>query len=78
MILLLYTDDLFKTGMDNPIKECKKKLAIEFEMKQLGITHYFLGLEVWQYLDDIFLNQGKYEVEIPKRLGMMDCNDMTL
>ena len=27
MILLLYMDDLFLTGEDKPINECKKKLA---------------------------------------------------
>ena len=47
MILLLYVDDLFLTGEDNPINECKKKLAVEFEMKDLGMMHYFLGLKVW-------------------------------
>ena len=30
--------------------------------------HYFLGPEVWQSLEGIFLNQGKYVVEILKRL----------
>ena len=58
MILLLYVDDLFLTGEDKPIIECKKKLAAEFEMKDLGMMHYFIGLEVWQYPYDIFLNQG--------------------
>ena len=47
MILLLYVDDLFLTGKDNPINKCKKKLAAKFEMKYLGMMHYFLGLEVW-------------------------------
>ena len=47
MILLLYVDDLFFIGEDRPINECKKKLAAEFEMKDLGMMHYFLGLEVW-------------------------------
>ena len=47
MILLLYVDDLLLTGKDKPINECKKKLAAEFEMKYLGMMHYFLGLEVW-------------------------------
>jgi len=35
--------------------------------------HYFLGMEVWKRLDGIFLNQGKYAVEILKRFGMLDC-----
>ena len=41
------------------------------------MMHYFLGLEVWQFLDEIFLNQGKYVVEILKKFGMMDCKVMT-
>ena len=47
IILLLYVDDLFLTGNEKQIVECKKKLAEEFEMKYLGLMHYFLGLEVW-------------------------------
>jgi hypothetical protein len=35
-----------------------------------------LGLEVSQRQDAIFLNQGKYEVEILKRFGMLDCKEM--
>ena len=56
MILLLYVDDLFLTGEDKPINECKKKLVAEFEMKDIGMMHYFIGLEVWKYLDNISLN----------------------
>jgi hypothetical protein len=37
-------------------------------MKDLGMMHYFLGLEVWQRPDEIFLNQGKYAVEIPEEI----------
>ena len=40
------------------------------------MMHYFLGMEVWQSTDGIFLGQGKYVVEILKRFGMMDCKDM--
>ena len=42
----------------------KRKLAAEFEMKDLGPMHYFLGLEVWQKPDEIMVSQGKYVVEI--------------
>jgi hypothetical protein len=46
VILLLYVDDLFLTVEEKLITNCTKKLAVEFEMKDLGLMHYFLGLEV--------------------------------
>jgi hypothetical protein len=76
VILLLYVDDLFLTGEEKLIVECKKRLASEFEMKDLGLIHYFLGLEVWQSPERIFLNQGKYTVEILKRFDMLECKPM--
>ena len=76
VIFLLYVDDLFLTGNDKQIVECKKKLTTEFEMKDLGLTHYFLGLEVWQNPEGIFLNQERYVVEILKRFDMLKCKAM--
>jgi hypothetical protein len=76
VILLLYVNDLFLTGEEKPIPESKRKLVVEFKMKDLGIMHYFLGLEVWQRQDEIFLNQGKYTIEILKRFDIMDCKVM--
>ena len=68
-----YVDDLFLTGNGKQIVESKKKIAEEFEMKDLGLMHYFLGLEVWQSSEGIFLNQGKYAVEI---FNMLKCKAM--
>jgi hypothetical protein len=76
IILLLYVDDLFLTGEEKLITECKKRLASKFEIKDLGLMHYFLVLEVWQSPKRIFLNQGKYTVEILKRFDMLECNPM--
>jgi hypothetical protein len=47
VISLLYADDLFLTGNGKLITECKRNLASEFKMKDLGVMHYFLVLEVW-------------------------------
>ena len=44
MMLLLYVDDLFLTEV------ARRRLAVEFEMKDLDMMHYFLGMEVWQNL----------------------------
>ena len=74
MILLLYVDDLFLIyGL---IVDTKRKIAGEFEIKDLGMMHYFLGIEVWQNADGISLGQGKYAVEILKRFRMMDYKAM--
>jgi hypothetical protein len=62
VIVLLYVDNLFLIGEEKLITECKKKLVAEFEMKDIGLMHYFLGLEVWQSPKKIFLNQGKYAI----------------
>ena len=46
-------------------------------MKDLGMMHYFLGMEVWKNTYGISLGQGKYAMEILNRFGMMDCKSMT-
>ena len=76
VILLLYVDDLFLKGNEKPITDCNNKLDEEFEIKDLGFMHYFLGLEVWQSPEGIFLNQEKYAVEILKIFDMLDCKVM--
>ena len=76
MILLFYVDDLFMIGDEKLIVETKKKLVVELEMKDLDMMHYFVGVEVWQNPDEIFLSQGKYAVDILNRFRMMDCNSI--
>jgi hypothetical protein len=76
VILLLYVDDLFITGEESLIIQCKKDLASEFDMKYLGLMHYYLGLEVWQKRGEVFLGQGKYAIKILQKFGMMDCKSM--
>jgi hypothetical protein len=62
LILVLYVDDMFLTRSNKFIAGCKANMTVEFEMKDIGMMHYFLGLEVWQRLGEIFLGQGKYAV----------------
>jgi hypothetical protein len=39
VILLLYVDDLFLTGVDKLITECKRKLIEKFKIKDVGLMH---------------------------------------
>ena len=55
LVLVLQVDDLFLTSVEDIIVECKEYLDIEFEIKDIGLMHYFFGLEVWQVSREIFL-----------------------
>jgi hypothetical protein len=56
LILVLCIDDLFLTSVESLNVECKYALASKFDMKDLGMMHHFLGLEVWKGTDEIFLS----------------------
>jgi hypothetical protein len=44
VILLLYVDGLFLTCEESLTTQCKKELAFEFDMKDLGLMHYYLRI----------------------------------
>ena len=45
----------------------------EFEMSMMGELNYFLGLQIKQKSDRIFINQAKYTRELIKRFGLKDA-----
>ena len=58
------------------IKSCKEDLVREFKMKDMGLMHYFLGMEGWQRDGDVFVSQGKYANLILRRFHMEKCKPM--
>ncbi|XP_070023045.1 uncharacterized mitochondrial protein AtMg00810-like [Nicotiana sylvestris] len=52
----------------------KKDMSREFEMTDVGLMSYYLGLEVKQMEDGIFISQESYTKEILKKFNMLDCN----
>eukprot|EP00253_Pinus_taeda_P032003 PITA_32003 len=73
LIIVLYVDDLILTGDDQLIVSCEEDLVRPFEMKDIGLMHYFLGMEVWQKDGELFVSQGKYANEILRRFHMEKC-----
>lgn len=74
LIVCLYVDDLIFTRNDDKIfDEFKKSMMTEFEMTDLGLMHYFLGLDVIQTTVGNFIYQKKYAQDILKRFRMDDC-----
>ena len=48
----------------------------EFDMTDLGKMRYFLGLEVLQRSDGVFISQKKYALEVLQRFGMDKSNSV--
>jgi len=75
LIVSLYVDDLIYTGNDGSMcKEFKRSMMAEFDMSDLGKMKYFLGVEVIQTSNGIFICQRKYAHEVLSRFGMENCN----
>ncbi|XP_028081216.1 uncharacterized protein LOC114282674 [Camellia sinensis] len=50
---------------------------MEFDMSDLGMMHYFLGIEVVQSPVGIFMSQKKYVRDILDRFRMKNCNSVS-
>ncbi|XP_058187678.1 uncharacterized mitochondrial protein AtMg00810-like [Rhododendron vialii] len=73
VLILLYVDDMVITGSDSTaIDEVKHHLFHEFEMKDLGLLQYFLGIEVASSPKGYLLTQTKYVTDILHRAQLTD------
>ncbi|EOY20677.1 Cysteine-rich RLK (RECEPTOR-like protein kinase) 8, putative [Theobroma cacao] len=58
LIVSLYVDDLLVTGnCEQALQNFKSQMQTEFEMSDLGLMRYFLGLEVHHLRTGIWLSQ---------------------
>jgi hypothetical protein len=73
LIIFLYVDDLIFTGNINlSIEEFRTTMKKEFEMKNIGLLRYFLGIEVKQRNEGIFISQTMYAGDILKRFRIFN------
>eukprot|EP00253_Pinus_taeda_P030134 PITA_30134 len=73
LIVVLYVDDVIFTGNDDHlIQNFKTVMKEEFEMTDMGLLRYFLGIEVDQNENGIFITQAKYVNEVLERFNMQD------
>jgi hypothetical protein len=72
-ILIVYVDVIVIIGdNEKEIEHLKRKLAQEFEVKDLGQLRYFLGIEVSRSSKDIYLSQRKYVLDLLKEIGSIN------
>lgn len=77
LIVSIYVDDLLFTSNDEELlNEFKRSMKDEFDMTDLGKMRYFLGIEMMQKADGIFICQRKYVAELIERFGMQNYNSV--
>lgn len=74
IITLVYVDDILLIGNSvTAIQQVKSALHVNFTIKDLGATSYFLGMELCRKKIGILLNQCKYILDI---LQTFDVNNL--
>ena len=70
----VYVDDIIFGSDDDKLRQkFVKEMQNEFEILLLGELSFFLGLQIRQRNQGIFISQTKYIKEMLKRFGMEDC-----
>lgn len=75
MLIAIYVDDIILATDDSLwLQDVKKELSSAFEMKDMGVLSYCLGIEFTRDEDGrVYLNQSLYLEKVLKRFGMSEC-----
>ncbi|KAM1411401.1 hypothetical protein COP1_024098 [Malus domestica] len=74
VVLLLYVDDIIITGSSiTVIQQVIRSLTSEFDLKDLGELHYFLGIQITRTYFGLFLSQSKYIQDLLQKTEMLEA-----
>jgi len=74
LIVQIYVDDIiFGSTNEKLCKNFESCMKKEFEMSMMGELNYFLGLQIKQRGEGIFINQAKHTRELIKKFGLEDA-----
>nr|GEY57429.1 ribonuclease H-like domain, reverse transcriptase, RNA-dependent DNA polymerase [Tanacetum cinerariifolium] len=73
LLVQIYVDDIIFGATDKALCQSFEKLMKEkFQMSSIGELTFFLGLQVKQKKDGIFISQDKYVAEILRKFGLSE------
>ena len=77
-IIAVYVDDLIlaSKSMDD-LRSLKSALKLEYKMKDLGKLEYFLGVNVYQESNKIFIHQATYTKSLIVKYGFEHANSVS-
>ncbi|CAH9099164.1 unnamed protein product [Cuscuta epithymum] len=74
LVVCLYVDDIiYFSSSQSLLTSFKASMTNQFEMTDLGLLQYFLGLEAKQGKEGTFLSQKRYAINLLKRFHMEAC-----
>ncbi|KAJ9553923.1 hypothetical protein OSB04_017968 [Centaurea solstitialis] len=74
LLVQIYVNDIiFGSTRDDMCKEFEELMHKKFKMSSMGELTFFLGLQVKQKADGIFINQSKYVASMLQKFGMNDA-----
>ncbi|KAJ9536611.1 hypothetical protein OSB04_un000212 [Centaurea solstitialis] len=77
VVIQVYVDDIiFGSTSKDLCKKFETIMTQEFKMSMMGEINFFLGLQVKQFSDGIFINQSKYIFDLLKKYDMSSCNSI--
>ncbi|KAI3724944.1 hypothetical protein L1987_64712 [Smallanthus sonchifolius] len=75
LLVQVYVDDIiFGSTNEEMCREFERVMKSKFEMSNMGELSFFLGLQVSQREDGIYLHQTKYVQDILSKYKMNDCS----
>ena len=78
LIVQVYVDDIiFGSTNISMCEDFAKVMQGEFEMSHMGELTYFLGLQIKQLKDGIFINQAKYIKELLKKYNLENAKSIS-
>jgi Reverse transcriptase (RNA-dependent DNA polymerase) len=71
-------DDLIVVGNNlEELKKVKTKLKEMFDIKDLGLLKYFLGIEIAHSPKELFISQRKYTLDLLRETGKLGCKPIS-
>ncbi|KAD5802460.1 hypothetical protein E3N88_13820 [Mikania micrantha] len=74
LLVQIYVDDIIFASSDPRLcAEFTELMTKHFEMSAMGELQFFLGLQIKQSTDDIFIHQAKYTKDLLKKFDLQNC-----
>jgi len=77
LVVQIYVDDIiFGSTNASLCNEFSKLIQDEFEMSMMRELKFFLGIQINQSRDGVYVHQTKYTNELLKKFKLEDCKVM--